>query len=142
MSVPPSYRRAFSILLLPGVYWAYTAYDHYRLRSYGAAYNSVRQGLGLPLVGKDWQAVYSADAIDFVNPNHQAAHTRKRVVASWNGVVEEADLVILPASKGTLNMVFTGNVETSTATLYATRETFKMPYAQALDTLKKYRIVP
>jgi hypothetical protein len=50
--------------------------------------------------------------------------------------VEEADLVILPTSKGTLNMVFTGSVETSTATPYATRETFKILYAQALGTLK------
>ena len=142
MSIPPSYRRAFPIFLLLGAYWAYTAYDHYRLRSYGAAYNPIRQQLGLPLVGTDWQAIYSDDEVSFVNPNPQAAHTRKRVVASWSGVSEEADLVILPASKGRLNMVFTGSVETSTATLYATRETFKMPYAQALDTLKKYRVVP
>jgi hypothetical protein len=142
VSISPSYRRALPILLLLGVHWAYSAYDHYRLCSYGAAYNPIRQQLGLPLVGADWQAIYSDDEVSFVNPNQQAAHTRKRVFASWSGVAEEADLVILPASKGTLDMVFIGSVATSTATLYATRETFKMPYAQALDTLKKYRVVP
>jgi hypothetical protein len=77
VSIPPSYRRAFPILVFLGVCWAYTAYDRYHLRSYGAAYNPVRHELGLPLVGKDWKAVYSTDAIDFVNPNHQAEHTRK-----------------------------------------------------------------
>lgn len=38
-------------------------------------------------------------------------------------------------------MVFIGSVETSTATLYETKKTSKMSYAQALDTLKKYHVM-
>lgn len=145
MSVSPPYRSAFNylypLLLLLGAYWSYNAYDRYRLRSYGTDYNPVRQRLGLPLVGADWRPVYSADAVDFVNPNQQAVHARKRVVASWRGPTEEADLVTLPAGRGTLNMVFLGSIKTSSATLYGAGKTTRMPYVQALDTLRRYRII-
>ncbi|NVO32845.1 hypothetical protein [Hymenobacter lapidiphilus] len=146
MSVSAYFRRNFNrlcpILLLLGAYWAYGAYERHRLRSYGAPYNPVRQRLGLPLVGADWQEVRSDDAIDFVNPNSKAAHTRKRVVVSWKGVVEEADLVILPMEKGTLDMIYNGRGGASSATLYKAHSAVQMPYMQAIDTLKKYHLGP
>ena len=129
-------------LIALAVYWTYGAYSRYHLRSYGVAYNLTRQQLGLPLVGTDWQEVLSDDEITFVNPTRASTgHNRKRVVLGNSGVVKEADLFFLPADRGSLDLLFTGNINTSTATLYRPSQTITMPYAQALDTLKKYSLM-
>ncbi|MGI4734911.1 MAG: hypothetical protein ACRYG7_06995 [Janthinobacterium lividum] len=129
------------IIALAAIYWSGDAYNRFLFIKYGVKYNSIREKTGLPLIGEDWEKVYSDNEINFINPDIKSGHRRKRVVIVSKGLPEEADLFFLPLNRGTIDMQFSESIAESKAMLFYNGRRVIIPYKQGIDTLKLYKLM-